>query len=137
MSNETLYALQSPTTQAYQNLTNMFRDLIRNRTNSSFDFLPLIFTTYVLFESKDFLIRVFRFRRQTAAGNIYQITADISYRGNISDVDISNTIKPILSNLPPQFGAIYSERGLLEPSELTPLNRKKSISLISIVFDLF
>jgi hypothetical protein len=45
----TLNALESPTTQTYLNLTTMFRELVRNMTNTSFDFLPLIFTTYVFF----------------------------------------------------------------------------------------
>ena len=45
MSIAMLNALESPTTQAYENLTIMFRDLIRNQTNLTFDFLPLIFST--------------------------------------------------------------------------------------------
>ena len=45
ISATTLDALESPSTQAYQNLSAMFRDLVRNRTNLTFDFLPLIFTT--------------------------------------------------------------------------------------------
>ncbi|CAF4427105.1 unnamed protein product, partial [Adineta steineri] len=45
MTTAQLNALESPTTDTYQNLTTLFRNLIRNRTNSTFDFLPLVFTT--------------------------------------------------------------------------------------------
>ena len=45
ISDTTLNALESPTTQTYQNISAMFRNLIRNETNTTFDFLPLIFTT--------------------------------------------------------------------------------------------
>jgi hypothetical protein len=47
ISQTTLNALESPTTQTYQNLSLLFRQLVRNETNSSFDFLPLVYTMYV------------------------------------------------------------------------------------------
>ncbi len=60
MSISTLNALESPTTQTYQNVSLMFRNLVRNETNSSFDFLPLIFTTYGFFlfeQQKEIIIK--------------------------------------------------------------------------------
>ncbi|CAF3404111.1 unnamed protein product, partial [Rotaria sp. Silwood2] len=40
----TLNALEFLTTQTYQNLSTIFRNLVRNSINSSFNFLPLVFT---------------------------------------------------------------------------------------------
>lgn len=126
MSITTLNALESPSTQTYQNVSALFRNLVRNRTNSSFDFLPLIFTTYDLIiksNSFDFL-RIHSFRYRTEEGNFYQITADMSFPGNISANQISDIITPILSNLPPQFNATYDNRSSLVGDDIQPLNRK-------------
>jgi hypothetical protein len=68
-------------------------------------------------------ILFFRFR--TAEGNYYQISADFSYPGNISQTDVSRILVPILSNLPPQFNATFVNDSRLEPDEIQPLNRKK------------
>jgi hypothetical protein len=65
-----------------------------------------------------------KFRFRTANGNYYQITADLSFPGNISVTDISSIITPILSNLPPQFNATYVDNGLLDADEIQPLNGK-------------
>ncbi|CAM4752695.1 unnamed protein product [Rotaria magnacalcarata] len=112
ISATTLNALESPTTQAYQTVSTMFRNLIRNATNSSFDFLPLYYTT---------------FRRSN--GNYYQITADTSYPGNISQTDIANIVAPILSNLPPQFNATYINNGLLNPDSIQSIGPAPNCTL--------
>ncbi|CAF2891464.1 unnamed protein product [Rotaria sp. Silwood2] len=56
----TLNALEFLTTQTYQNLSTIFRNLVRNSINSSFNFLPLVFT-------------IFRISQE----NYYQISADL------------------------------------------------------------
>ena len=66
---------------------------------------------------------LFRIRSPTL-GNLYQITADLSYKGNITVDQISNIIEPILSNLPPQFNATFVDNGLLDSDGIQPLNRK-------------
>ncbi|UJR30132.1 hypothetical protein I4U23_017673 [Adineta vaga] len=112
MSTTLLNALESPTTQAYQNLMNMFRDLIRNRTNSSFDFLPLMFTT---FRGDD--------------GNYIQVTADASYAGNISQTQINNILRPILANLPPQFNLVFDNTSLTDIDDVQPLSAASNCTL--------
>ncbi len=64
------------------------------------------------------------YRFRTANGNFYQISADLSYPGNISATDVANIITPILTNLPPQFNATYVDNGLLTSDNIQPLNRK-------------
>ena len=76
-----------------------------------------------LIRKLNFCLVKFRFR--TATGNYYQITADLSYLGNISVTQISSIIAPILSNLPPQFNATFIDNGLLDADEIQPLNGKK------------
>ncbi|CAF3707629.1 unnamed protein product [Rotaria sordida] len=112
ISSTTLNALESPTTQTYQNISRMFRNLVRNRTNSSFDFLPLVYTT---------------FRNPT--GNYYQISADLSFPGNISQTEIADILTPILTDLPPEFNATYIDNGLLEPDSIQPLNPAPNCTL--------
>ncbi|CAF1111478.1 unnamed protein product, partial [Adineta ricciae] len=112
MSTTTLNALESPTTQTYLNLTNMFRNLIQNRTNSSFDFLPLMFTTF-----------------RTDQGNYIQITADSSYPGNITQVQIDNILRPILASLPPQFGLILDNASLTDPDDIQPMSPASNCTL--------
>ncbi|CAF4549618.1 unnamed protein product [Rotaria sp. Silwood1] len=118
ISDTTLNALESPTTQTYQNISKMFRELVRNKTNSSFDYLPLLYTTF-----------------RTTNGNYYQISADLSYPGNISQTDVANIITPILTSLPPQFNATYIDNGLLEPEEIQPLNPAPNCTLPYIYND--
>jgi hypothetical protein len=102
----------------------MFRELIQNRTNSSFDFLPLIYSTYVLLNkiNETISIFLFYFRVRLPDGNYYILTADLSYPGNISETNIENIITPILTNLPPQFNATFYNQ---IPITYQPLNRKK------------
>lgn len=73
----------------------------------------------------DFFI-LFRFR--TDQGNFYQVTADLSYAGNISQTDIQNTLLPILGNLPPQFNATLDPSALTDIDDIQPLNRKKLLN---------
>ncbi|CAF0961024.1 unnamed protein product, partial [Didymodactylos carnosus] len=75
ISNTTLNALESPTNQAYQNLSKAFTDLIRQRTNSSYNFQPLVY-----------------FVRQGTTP-FYALTADVSV--NISVTDVNNILSPI------------------------------------------
>ncbi|CAF1192688.1 unnamed protein product [Adineta ricciae] len=105
MSKTTLNALESSTTQTYQNLTNLFQGLIRNQTNSSFDFSPLMYTTF-----------------STYTGNFIQITADMSFAGNITQRQIYDIIQPILANLPPYFNLVYDNTSLTDISDFLPLN---------------
>lgn len=70
---------------------------------------------------------LFDFRFRTPEGNYIQVTADISYPGNISTTTISNILKPILGNLPPQFNATFYNDTRLDPDEIQPLNRNNKI----------
>ncbi|UJR32550.1 hypothetical protein I4U23_020012 [Adineta vaga] len=105
MSTTVLNALESPTTQTYQDLSYMFRDLIRNRLNSSYDFLPLIFTTY-----------------RSYGENFVQMTADMSFQGNISRTVVMNLIRPILAYLPAQFNLKFDSSSLVDIDDIQPLN---------------
>ncbi|CAF0850468.1 unnamed protein product [Adineta steineri] len=112
MTTAQLNALESPTTDTYQNLTTLFRNLIRNRTNSTFDFLPLVFTTF-----------------RTDEGNFYQVSADLSYKGNISQTDIARIIRPILANLPPEFHSIFDNGSLTDIDDVQPLSPAPNCTL--------
>ena len=70
-------------------------------------------------------IYYFLFRFRTDGGNYYQVTADLSYKGNISQTDVTNIIRPILENLPPQFQATLDSSSLTDTDQVQPLSRKK------------
>jgi hypothetical protein len=53
------------------------------------------------------------------------VTADVSYRGNISQTTITNILRPILANLPPQFNATLDSTSLTDPEDVQPINGKK------------
>ena len=72
--------------------------------------------------SSSMVFSIRRFRNPT--GNFYQISADLSYPGNISQTVISTALGSIFSTLPPQFNATYINTGLLDPEEIQPINRK-------------
>ena len=63
-----------------------------------------------------------RFRQPT--GNAYQVTADVSFPGNITSAQISAILTPILTNLPPQFNVTYVDTGSLDPDEIQQINRE-------------
>ncbi len=67
----------------------------------------------------------FLFRFRTDEGDYYQVTADVSYRGNISQTTITNILRPILANLPPQFNATLDSTSLTDPEDVQPINGKK------------
>jgi hypothetical protein len=79
----------------------------------------------------------FLFRFRTDEGNFFQITADASYPGNISQTTIENIIRPILANLPPQFHMVLDNSSLTSPDDVQPLSRKKLLNRNSSVYLIF
>ena len=76
---------------------------------------------------------MFSIRLRQPFGNFYQVTADVSYSGNITSAQIISILTPILTNPPPQFNITYVDNGSLDPEEILSLNRKWEW-LVTMVF---